>query len=61
MLPVVGALLLTGLVPVRRLALVPVAGILIGGALAATVLGGRRALDELAARHGEVEADTPSG
>lgn len=51
-LPVVGALLLTGLVPVRGMALIPVAGILIGGALTATVLGGRRALDELAARRG---------
>lgn len=55
-LPVVGALLLTGLVPVRGVALIPVAGILIGGALTATVPGGRRALDELAARRGEVEA-----
>ncbi|WP_199831358.1 ABC transporter permease, partial [Streptomyces noursei] len=50
--PVVGALLLTGLVPLKGIALVPVAGILIGGALTATVLGGRRALDELGTRHG---------
>ncbi|MGW3401608.1 ABC transporter permease, partial [Streptomyces zhihengii] len=48
--PVVAALLLTGLVPVKGIALVPVTGILIGGALTATVLGGRRALDELALR-----------
>lgn len=54
--PVVGALLLTGLVPVRGIALIPVTGILIGGALTATVLGGRRALDELTVRRGEVEA-----
>ncbi|MEU8505097.1 ABC transporter permease [Streptomyces brevispora] len=54
--PVVAVLLLTGLVPVRGIALIPVTGILIGGALTATVLGGRRALDELATRHGEVEA-----
>ncbi|APS21854.1 ABC transporter permease [Streptomyces sp. Tue 6075] len=60
-LPVVGALLLTGLVPVRGVALVPVAGILIGGALTATVLSGRRALDELAARRGEVEAGMALG
>ncbi len=60
-LPVVGALLLTGLVPVRGLALIPVAGIRIGGALPATVLGGRRALDELTARRGEVEAGTALG
>ncbi|EWS91302.1 hypothetical protein SSIG_01727 [Streptomyces filamentosus NRRL 11379] len=60
-LPVVAALLLTGLVPVRGMALIPVAGILIGGALTATVLSGRRALDELAARRGEVEAGMALG
>ncbi len=43
------------------MALIPVAGILIGGALTATVLGGRRALDELAARRGEVEAGMALG
>lgn len=59
--PVVAALLLTGLVPVKGIALIPVAGILIGGALTATVLGGRRALDELATRHGEVEAGLALG
>ncbi|MFG3493918.1 ABC transporter permease [Streptomyces sp. NPDC047928] len=59
--PVVGALLLTGLVPLKGIALVPVGGILIGGALTATVLGGRRALDELAVRHGEVEAGMALG
>jgi putative ABC transport system permease protein len=59
--PVVGALLLTGLVPLKGIALVPVAGILIGGALTATVLGGRRALDELGTRHGEVEAGLAIG
>ncbi|MCC3773160.1 ABC transporter permease, partial [Streptomyces sp. UNOC14_S4] len=55
-LPVVAVLLLTGLVPVKGVALIPVTGILIGGALTATVLAGRRALDELRTRHGEVEA-----
>ncbi|MFC9248083.1 ABC transporter permease [Streptomyces sp. NPDC057136] len=59
--PVVVALLLTGLVPLRGIALIPVTGILIGGALTATVLGGRRALDELAVRHGEVEAGMALG
>ncbi|MFD9868942.1 ABC transporter permease [Streptomyces niveus] len=54
--PVVVALLLTGLLPVKGIALIPVTGILIGGALTATVLGGRRALDELGTRRGEVEA-----
>nr|WP_211247823.1 ABC transporter permease [Cryptosporangium arvum] len=37
-------------------AAVPIAGILIGGAMTATSLAGRRALDELETRHGEVEA-----
>ncbi|MGW6458747.1 ABC transporter permease [Streptomyces sp. NPDC055078] len=59
--PVVAALLLTGLVPLKGIALVPVAGILIGGALTATVLAGRRALDELRLRHGEVEAGMALG
>jgi putative ABC transport system permease protein len=54
--PTVAALLLTGLVPLKGLALVPITGILIGGALTATVLAGRRALDELEQRRGEVEA-----
>ncbi|MDJ1130655.1 ABC transporter permease [Streptomyces iconiensis] len=55
-LPVLAVLLLTGLVPLRGIALVPIAGILTGGALTATVLAGRRALEELTTRHGEVEA-----
>ncbi|MFJ7491740.1 ABC transporter permease [Streptomyces sp. NPDC097727] len=59
--PVVALLLLTRLVPVRGIALIPVTGILIGGALTATVLGGRRALDELTTRRGEVEAGMALG
>ena len=42
--------------PLSGVALVPVAGILVGGAMTATVLAGRRGLDDLAARRGEVEA-----
>lgn len=60
-MPVVALLLLTGLVPPRGLTLIPVAGILIGGALTATVLGGRRALDELETRRGEFEAGLALG
>ncbi|MFD9240680.1 ABC transporter permease [Streptomyces sp. NPDC059556] len=60
-LPVVVALLLTGVVPPEGIALVPVTGILIGGALTATVLAGRRSLDELATRRGEVEAGLALG
>ncbi|MFD7066631.1 ABC transporter permease [Streptomyces sp. NPDC059913] len=59
--PVVGLLLLTGLLPVKGIAMIPVVGILIGGALTATVLGGRRALDELTIRRGEVEAGIALG
>ncbi|WNO74803.1 ABC transporter permease [Streptomyces sp. AM8-1-1] len=59
--PVVVALLLTGLVPVKGIALIPVTGILIGGALTVTVLSGRRALDELSLRRGEVEAGMALG
>ncbi|NJQ08799.1 ABC transporter permease [Streptomyces lonarensis] len=60
-LPVVGLLLLSGLVPPRGIALVPVVGILLGGSLTATVLAGRRVLDELHRRHGEVEAGLALG
>lgn len=59
--PVVAVLLLTGLVPLKGVALIPITGILIGGALTATVLGGRHALDELTSRHGEVEAGLALG
>ncbi|MEW2384638.1 ABC transporter permease [Micromonospora sp. NPDC047707] len=55
-LPLVAALLLTGLLPLRGIAVIPVAGILIGGAMTATSLAGRRALDDLTGRRGEVEA-----
>ncbi|WP_184942400.1 ABC transporter permease [Kitasatospora kifunensis] len=55
-LPVLTLLLASRLLPWQGLSIVPVAGILIGGALSATSLAGRRALDELTQRHGEVEA-----
>ncbi|MGN6300616.1 MAG: ABC transporter permease, partial [Angustibacter sp.] len=54
--PAVLLTLATGLVPLRGVALVPIGGILIGGAMTATVLAGRRCLDALARRHGEYEA-----
>lgn len=41
---------------VKGIALIPITGILIGDALTVTVLAGRRALDELAQRQGDVEA-----
>ena len=54
--PVILCLLVGGLVPAKGIVLVPIAGILIGGAMTATALAGRRALDELTQRRGEVEA-----
>lgn len=59
--PVVVGLVASGLVPITGLAMIPVAGILIGGAMTATALAGRRALDELTARHGEREAGLSVG
>jgi putative ABC transport system permease protein len=44
------------LVPWEPVAVIPIAGILIGGAMTATSLAGRRALDELGGRRGEYEA-----
>lgn len=55
-LPVVALLLVSGVVPLKPIAVVPVAGILIGGAMTATSLAGRRAMDTLRTRFGEVEA-----
>jgi putative ABC transport system permease protein len=54
--PVVALVLASGSVPLRGVAVIPVAGILIGGAMTATSLAGRRLRDELRARRGEVEA-----
>lgn len=54
--PVVALLLATGLVPLRGITVIPITGILIGGALTATSLAGRRAVEELIGRRGEVEA-----
>jgi uncharacterized protein (TIGR00245 family) len=54
--PVVALVLASGTVPLRGVAVIPVAGILIGGAMTATSLAGRRLRDELHNRRGEVEA-----
>lgn len=54
--PVVALVLASGAVPLRGEAVIPIAGILIGGAMTATSLAGRRLRDELTARRGEVEA-----
>ena len=54
--PVAGGLMLSGLIPRQTIAVVPIVGILIGGAMTATTLAGKRALDALRTRHGEYEA-----
>jgi putative ABC transport system permease protein len=54
--PVAGGLMLSGLIPRQTIAVVPIVGILIGGAMTATTLAGKRALDALRNRHGEYEA-----
>lgn len=54
--PVLAIVLATGTVPLVGIAVVPIAGIVIGGAMTATSLAGRRALDQLTARRGEYEA-----
>lgn len=55
-LPVGAGIVAAGTTPLQTVAVLPIAGILIGGAMTATSLAGRRALDELHNRHGEYEA-----
>jgi putative ABC transport system permease protein len=55
-LPAATLIVATGTVPLTEVAVLPIAGILIGGAMTATSLSGRRALDELHNRFGEYEA-----
>lgn len=54
--PVVLLVLASGSVPFRGESVIPIAGILIGGAMTATSLAGRRLREELVQRRGEVEA-----
>src|SRR3954454_18244557 len=54
--PVVALVVASGVVPLRGEALIPIAGILIGGAMTASSLSARRLRDELRVRRGEVEA-----
>ncbi|WP_232320183.1 ABC transporter permease [Herbidospora daliensis] len=54
--PILAVLTLTGVVSLDGIVIIPIAGIVFGGCLIATGLAGRRAADELATRHGEVEA-----
>jgi putative ABC transport system permease protein len=56
MAAVIPLLLLSGVVPLRGVALVPVFGIVLGGVMTASAVAARRALDALGERVGEVEA-----
>lgn len=49
-------MLLSGVVPVDGVAFVPVGAIVMGGAMTATSMAAKRALDAVDARYGEVEA-----
>ncbi|GGV22729.1 ABC transporter permease [Actinomadura cremea] len=59
--PVLGLLVGSGVVPARPVAVLPIAGIMIGGAMTSTGLTGRRALDELETRRGEYEGGLALG
>lgn len=56
LLPALAAILGSGVVPVQPIAVLPTAGILIGGAMTATSIAGRRLVDELTANRGAYEA-----
>ncbi|MEZ5212035.1 MULTISPECIES: ABC transporter permease [unclassified Gordonia (in: high G+C Gram-positive bacteria)] len=55
-LVIVAVLIPAGVLPPNGLAVIPTAGIMFGGAMNTASLAGRRALDELRLRAGEVEA-----
>jgi UDP-glucose/iron transport system permease protein len=59
--PVLAVVIGAGAVPLTGIALVPVSGIVIGGAMTATSVAGRPALDELGSRYGEYEAGLSLG
>ncbi|MFC7591915.1 ABC transporter permease [Nonomuraea antimicrobica] len=54
--PVLAVLTGTRVISVTGIVIIPIAGILLGGCLTATALAGRRAVEELFQRRGEVEA-----
>ncbi|MFI6925944.1 ABC transporter permease [Nonomuraea spiralis] len=54
--PVLLVLVVSGTISLDGLVVIPIAGILLGGCLTATSLAGRRAVEELVQRKGEVEA-----
>ncbi len=56
LLPALALILASTVVPLHPVAVLPSAGILIGGAMTATSLAGRRTVEELTIRRGEYEA-----
>lgn len=56
LVPALALILASTVVPLHPVAVLPSAGILIGGAMTATSLAGRRTVDELTVRKGEYEA-----
>src|SRR6478736_9614824 len=54
--PVVALTLASGVIPFNGAGIIPMAGILIGGAMTASTLTGRRAYDELVGHFGSYEA-----
>ncbi|MDH2413778.1 ABC transporter permease [Nocardioides sp. CER19] len=54
--PAIGLALASTAVPAKPIAVLPTAGILVGGAMSAATLAGRRATDELTSQHGQYDA-----
>lgn len=54
--PVLSMLAASGTISMDGIVVIPIAGIVLGGCLTATSLAGRRAVEELVQRRGEVEA-----
>jgi putative ABC transport system permease protein len=59
--PVIALCIGSGVIPLNGAGLIPVAGIIIGGAMTAGTLTGRRAFDELSAQRGAYEAGLALG
>lgn len=55
-LPTMALIVVSGVLPAQPVAVLPTAGILIGNAMVATALAGRRLREELTSRRGEYEA-----
>ena len=60
-LPTLAAILLSGVLPLEPIAVLPTAGILIGGAMTATSIAGRRLTDELTSQRVPTRRRCPSG